>query len=83
MKVYQTQRPVSNPITPRTALGPVLFNLLINELDEGTECTLSKFADSTKLGRVADTPEGCAAIQRDLDWLVSWVKNLMKFKGST
>ncbi|PKU46693.1 hypothetical protein llap_3010 [Limosa lapponica baueri] len=43
------------------------------------ECTLRKFVDKTKLGGVADTPEGCATIQQDLDRLESWTeRNLTK-----
>lgn len=46
-------------------LGPLLFNMLINDTNSGIECTLNKFAE-TKLSGVADSPEGGNAIQRDL-----------------
>ena len=52
----------------------MLFNIFINDFDEGIEGVLIKFPDDTKLGGVANTPEDRIRIQDDLDRLENWAK---------
>lgn len=70
--------PVTSRVTQGSLLGPLLFNIFVNNEVRGMERTLSKFDNDTNLNGAVHTTEEKDAIQRYLGTIkiehkrVSW-----------
>ena len=71
---------VKSGVPQGSVLGPLLFLIYINDIDECVNSKLLKFADDTKIFRVVTNPEEVKMLQNDLINLCNWSKDwLMLF----
>ena len=67
-----TWKSVLNGVPQGSVLGPILFLIYINDLDDSITSNVLKFADDTKLFRKVNTDGDKQHLQNDLDRLVKW-----------
>ena len=64
---------VRSGVPKGSVLGPLLFLIFVNDMENGVGGKLFKFADDTKLVRAIRGLGDNVAMQRDLDKLLGWV----------
>ena len=73
-------RDVKSGVPQDPVLGPILFLIYVNDIDESLACKISKFADDTKITSKVTTTADKLQFQSNLDTLISWSKKWqMKF----
>ena len=71
---------VTSGVPQGSVLGPILFLIYVNDLDDNIISNISKFADDTKLSTPAYSKDNCDALQEDLNSILNWSKKWgMKF----
>ncbi|CAM5112909.1 unnamed protein product [Natator depressus] len=83
---FSEWREVNSGVSQGSVVGPVLFNIFINDLEKGVNSEVAKFAHDTKLHEIVKSQADCEELQKDLsklgDWATKWQMkfNVDKFK---
>ena len=67
---------VRSDVPQGSVLGPLLFTILIDDMEEEVLCEISKFAEDTKIASLVNTFNDIRSMQRTLDKLVVWANRL-------
>ena len=76
---FSDWRNVSSGVPQGSVLGPILFLIYINDLDEDVKCKISKFADDTKIANRVISLSQQQELQNDLNTLGEWAVNSQMF----
>ena len=74
---------VKSGVPQGTVLGPILFLILINDIDDNINSKVSLFADDTRIVRQVADESDVEALQSDLDKVYQWQDtNNMEFNSN-
>ena len=72
---FRDRKPVSSDVPQGSMLGPLLFVIYINDIEDYVGGRISKFVDDTKIGRTVNSDAECLGLLEDIDGMVKWADN--------
>ena len=72
---YSDWKWVLSGVPQGSVLGPLLFVLYINNIDEHIASKILKFADDTKIYLIVQFPNDIETLQSEIGKLVQWSKD--------
>ena len=80
--VKSSRSEVKSGVLQGTVLGPIIFLILINDINRDVLSDVSLFADDTRIMKPVKTSHDVESLQQDLERLYCWQEeNNMKFNG--
>ena len=74
-KIFGLDRRFKLGVPQGSVIGPTLFIMFINDLEDGAQSRILKYADDTKLYIRVTKEEGGRQLQEDLDKCTEWENN--------
>ena len=66
---------VPSSVPQGTVLGPILFIILLSDINKDISSVVSSFADDTRVLRSISSRENCCELQTDLNTIYNWQSN--------
>ncbi len=63
---------VTSGVPQGSVLGPVMFGIYVNDLEDGIDSYINLFADDAKLMRKVESEDDCKKLQEDLKKVEEW-----------
>ena len=63
---------VTSGVPQGSVLAPIMFQIYINDMNEGLESYINMFADDAKLLKVIKSQKDCQDLQKDIDKIHEW-----------
>ena len=69
---YSSWRSVTSGVPQGSVIAPIMFQVYVNDMQNGVTSYMNLFADDAKISREIENQNDCKKLQKDLDRIYEW-----------